>query len=581
MIANESTDKNDELLKVMQEDGLSASDRGDMLIFNVCEHGIDYRKTIQQLIGEADEGRELKKKLDAQGKNPLISERFLGSFKCSAGHAYAMVTRGQTNVCLPADPEKVEQYRFGDPVLVDVKQERVVDRDGHVPAAGEIVTVDSLPTERPGYVIVMHQERRQLARQHHDLLARPELCEPGKEVVYDPVTQFALAGIETGSSGEELLVDPGSIATVRPSDVGAAKPVVSEIIDRARQYMEHPDWIERMQVRQRCSYLFTGVTGGGKSYHLKLIANLLHDLVEEFTGERTSRLVIADASQFWSPLFGATEQRIVSWTKRLENLGARPLRDRHGRELQVPLIVAIEECEALLRSRGDTQGSGHLFDRPLSLLLQKTESLESALKIPIIWICSSNRPDLADSAALRRLGMRQIVFGSLRASEAAAVLKTKISPSMFSDSDSSGVEQLRNELVRNVIGYLYGPEPKQAIAEIRLGNSERRMLNRADVVTPAVIEEAVSGAVDRGLRKSQRAGRLLSLDGLDVIGCLDRHFASVARNLRPHNVAEYATEWFERERPTIVDVVPLVDRRRPVPFLDASFIPNQLIGQTT
>jgi ATP-dependent 26S proteasome regulatory subunit len=547
-------------------------------MYNVCEDGVDYRRTLEQVVRDGDDGRELLKKREAEGKTALVSATFLGTYECEQGRGYAMVTRGQESIYLPAAPDSVQQYQMGEAVLVDLKAERVVGRDGQAPIAGDVVPVNLQPPDKPGHVIVTHHDRRQLARLHHSLLDRPDLLRPGKEVVYDPATQFVLAAIDTGSSGEELLVDPNSIANVRCEDVGAPKPVVGEILARARQFIERPDWIMRMNVRQRCSYLFVGGTGSGKSYHLKLIANGIHDLVEEYTGERASRLVIVDASQFWTPLFGETEQRIVRWTNEVQALGSQRLRGRDGSELQIPLIIALEECEGLLRSRGDMHGSGHLFDRPLALLLQKIESLESTLQVPIIWIMSSNRSDLVDAAALRRLGMRQVHFGSLRADEALAVLKTKIPPAMpiFGEGNRKA-EQARSALFRSVIGYLYGPEPKQAIAEVRLGNSERRMLNRRDVVTPAVLEEAVSAAVDRCLRKSNRAGELLGLDAADVVGFLHKHFVHLGRTLRPHNVAEHATEWFERDRPTIAEVVPLVDDRRPAPFIGPYVGGNSLV----
>jgi hypothetical protein len=561
--------KYEELSNFLRQSSLPASDRADVLIFTIKADGIDMREFISQLISDWDVGRELKKKADAEGTSALVAERFLGKFTSPEGHSFAIVTRGQGHVCLPAAPEKVAQYQVGDPVLVDPKLERVVGRDGHVPTAGEIVSVDSLPAGKPGYLVVKHHERRQVARLHNDLLCRPELCQPGKELIYDPISQFALAGIETGSNGDELLVDPNRIAKVRRPDVGAPKPVVDEILDLFRQHLENPDWIDQMRVPQRASYLFAGVTGGGKSYHLSLIFQGVLEIVEEFCGVQSSRLVMVDTSRFYSPYFGVTEQNINGWMASIQKLGEQQHRARDGRLLRVPLVIALEECEALLRSRGESQGSGHLFDRPLALLLQKTESLESALRVPIIWIMTTNRPSLVDSAALRRMGCRQVNFGALRPSEASAVLKTKIPASMPIYGEDRDGQEARDALIRSVIGYAYGPEPKQAIAEVRLGNSERRYLNRADLVTPAVIQEAVSRAVSRCLRKSRGAGRLLGLDAADVIGALDRHFAGLARNLRPHNVAEYATDWYERDRPTIVDVIPLVSNRRPVPFLDA------------
>jgi ATP-dependent 26S proteasome regulatory subunit len=562
--------KNVELIRMLREPSMSIADRADNLIFNVCEHGIDFRDTVQEILDDADAGREFKIKAEAEGTSALKAERYLGSFQCPHGRLYAMVTNGQGQMCLPAEAEKIEQIKVGDGVLIDFKQERVVGLDGRAPIAGEVVSVAAKPADKPGHVIINYQGHRQLARLHHDLEREPDACQPGRELVYEPISQFALAPIDSASSGDELLVDLDTIAEVRREDVGCPKPVVSEIVERARHFIEHPDWIERMQVRARCSYLFVGGTGSGKSYHLKLIAREYHDLLEEFTGHRTSRLVIVDASQFWSPLFGETEQRITRWFDGFQRVASQPLRDRDGRELRAPIVVAMEECEALLRNRGESQGSSHLFDRPLALLLQKVESLDSTLNAPVFWILSTNKRELVDSAAMRRLGMRQVRFGSLRAAEAWAVLKTKIPDSMpihtgddrapaGEGNDGNDGNEPRDALLQAVIGYLYGPTPKQAIAEVRLGNSERRLLNRSDVVTPAVLEEAVSAAVDRCLRKSHRAGRLLGLDAADIVGFLHRHFVSLARTLRPHNMADHASDWYERDRSTVVDVVPLAD----------------------
>jgi hypothetical protein len=562
--------KNVELLTFMQDASMSAIDRADNLIFCICEHGLDYRESVQEFIAEADLGREYKKKMDTEGKSALKGERYLGSFQCPEGYTYAIVTNGQGQMCLPIEAEKSGDFKIGDGVLVDPKQERVVGLDGRAPIAGEVVSIVAKPADKPGHLIINCQGHHQLARLHHDLERQPEACQPGRQVVYEPITQFVLAPVESASSGEELLVDLNMLPVVRREDVGCPKPVVWEIIERIRQYIDHPDWIEKMFVRPRCSYLFVGGTGGGKSYHLKLIASEYHKLLEELTGRPTPRLVIVDASQFWTPLFGETEQRIVRWFDGFQRIASRPVHDREGREVRVPIIVALEECEALLRNRGESQGSGHLFDRPLALLLQKIESLDSSLNAPVFWILSSNKCDWIDAAALRRIGARQVRFGSLKAAEAWAVLKTKIPESMpvFSggaahtdrgERGASETNDARDALMRAVIGYTYGPNPKQAIAEVRLGNSERRMLNRSDVVTPALIEEAVSAAIDRSLLKSHRAGRLLGIDAADIIGFLHRHFVSLARTLRPHNIAEHATDWFERDRPTIVDVVPLAE----------------------
>ena len=182
--------------------------------------------------------------------------------------------------------------------------------------------------------------------------------------------------------------------------------------------------------------------------------------------------------------------------------------------------------------------------------------------MPIIWVATSNRIDLADPAAIRRLGLRRTVFGTLSLPEAAAVLSTKLPADLpiFQENGDRGAA--RNAVIQRVLGYLYGPNPKQGLVEVQLANSERRTLNRCEMVTPAVIEEAISSATDECLRKSHRAGSLLGLDADAVIGFLHRHYTGMAQTLRPHNIAEHCPEWFADEAPVVHNVVPLVRRNR-------------------
>jgi ATP-dependent 26S proteasome regulatory subunit len=555
------------LLELMQNQQSAVGDRADSFIFNVCERGLDFRPAVETLIAEADVGRKLAKELKTQQMSPLVSERFVGTVE--KPRFCAVVTRGQGTIYLPADSEQIRGLKRGDSVLIDLKADRIVARDGQLPPTGDVVTVDSLPPDKPDQIVVKHHDQAQLAWLHHDLLDRLDECRPGTRVLYEPSRRFVLGVVDTRSDGGELLAALDKLGSVRRENVGSPKPVADEIIERVVQFVDHPDWVQAMHARPRCSYLFVGGTGTGKSFTLKLIAEELHALVEEKTGQRTSRMVICDASQFWASLFGETEQRIAAWAEKLQNLGARPLVGLDGRILRFPLIVVLEECEALLRIRGDQTGSGHLFDRPLSLLLQKTESLEAALQIPIIWVATSNRADLADPAALRRLGMRRENFGNLNFDEAASVLFTKLPddlPIYDADGDAPGN---RDAVIRKVLGYLYGSSPRQALAEVRLANSRRRTLNRSALVTPAALEEAVSAAIDDCLRRSHRAGRLLGLDARDLIRFLESHYCGLARSLTRHNLPAHCPEWFEDEPLEVADVTSLVGRgRRAVAVLD-------------
>jgi hypothetical protein len=553
---------NKELEAFFSDGAVPASDRADALIFKANELGLDVRPVIRRILEQADAGRELKAKLGSSDANPLASERFIGTLE-RRGH-YAAVTRGPNTIYLPVEPqdEEVAQLRQGDPVLIDVKQERIVGRDGQFPTPGDVAVIESLPADHPGQVVVKHNDRAQLAWLHHALQDAPQLCQPGTRVSYDANRRFVLAPVDTDTDGSELLTSPSKLGRVQDSEIGAPKPVADEILQRVTLAVDHPDWVDDMRARKRCSYLFVGGTGTGKSYTLRYLTGRVHDRVEAMTGQRSSRVVICDASQFWHPLFGETEARISAWAAKLEKLGKLALRSRDGSELHFPLLVVLEECEALLRVRGDQSGSGHLFDRPLALILQKTESLEATLQVPIIWVATTNRADLADPAALRRLGMRRVVFGNLCIDEAYRVLETKVPDDM--PIRGSG----RDALLRSVLGYLYGPEPKQGLADVRMASSETRVLNRCDLVTPAVLEEAISWGIDAALRASLSAGELQGLDAADVVGFLDRHYHALARTLTRFNLPAHCPEWFEHSAQEIATVTPLGRPvRRTVPVL--------------
>ena len=273
-----------QLADMIRDESLSPQDRGDMLLYTLTDEGLDHREVLRQLLAEADLGRALRERMESMTRSTLASERFLGSFQPSPATTYAIVTNGQQVVYLPTTHEEIADYRTGEPVLIDMESRRIVGRDGATPLSCEIVTIESRPPDHPQHAVIQQHDQLEFVRLHHELVGQRDGCQPGDQVLFDPVRKFVLGKVDTQSDGCELLIAPESLARVSLEDVAAVHPVIDEIVDRFRAAVEHPDWSRAMKVRQRCSYLFVGTTGTGKSFQLKLLINMIHDLVEKYTG---------------------------------------------------------------------------------------------------------------------------------------------------------------------------------------------------------------------------------------------------------------------------------------------------------
>ena len=551
-----------QILQALRAPAVPVEARADHLIYAVGEMGLDLRPAVISLLQEADEGRRLKAKAEEDAAVPLSSETFLARTEHN-GRVLAAVTNGASDLYLPCKPDEIKDLACGDSVLIDPRNARIVGRDGSLPRTGDVVSVEIVPADIPGQVVVRHHDQSVTARVAARLQGADKGLAPGTRVVYDAQRKIVTHVLEGRSDGKELLTPLEALSKVGRKDLGAPHPVLEEMLFRLKMWATCPDWMKALRARPRMSYLLTGPTGTGKTMHLKVLAAEIADLTERLTGQRVSRLVMCNASQFYSPWFGQTEENITRWFDALGRLGAACLRTRDGREFRVPLLVVMEEAESLLRTRGDFGGSSHLFDRPLALILQRLDALTDELNVPLLFCSTSNRPDLIDPAARRRLGVTQVTFGTLNAAQAASVLDKKIPTDMpVRLGGKAGDAAARPVVMNQVLAYLYGNDPEQGLAEVRLVNAERRTLCRRDVITPALLEQAVSTAIDDCLRQSADAGELLGVDGEAVIRALHAQFTGLAAALRPQNLREHCPEWFAGETIHVEEVRALVRRNR-------------------
>ncbi len=547
----------DNLMKDILDSSKPAKARAEHLLLFVNEVGYDVLAHVTELLARVDAYGELEKKVaelaakaEAAEKKPrpLRPEIYVRNLKLADGPAHVLQTEGGA-VVLPADPtaqEELGDLRCGDCVLVDAESGTIVARDGQICPTGDIVTVEEVPEDDADlHAVVRIRDERSTAHVA-DSVRRDPGFKAGARVVYDSRRQFLHRVLEDRADGTDLLTPASELSGFGLDSLGAPHPVLDKLLRLVKRMVKHPKWVRKMKARGRCSYLFWGPTGTGKTCTIKVFVNLVADWLEELTGVREPRVVFCDASDFYSPYFGEAEIKISHWFEKLGRVARVEFVTRSGKRIKAPLIVVLEEIEGLLRQRGEHSASSHLFDRVLSLILQKMDDVRNDLDVPILVLSTTNMKSLVDTAGKRRFGQREARFDMLTAEASLAVLEKKIPTDIaVCVLDGETEESSRQRLLAEVVYWLFGDQEDQVIARASTRDGRTLEVRRRDIVSGAILEMAVSQAIDECLDRSEEAGELLGLDAEGVIGALEEQFDSLASSFGPHNLREYLPRLLE------------------------------------
>lgn len=538
-------------LQVVSDPTQPARARAEYMLLHANEIGLDLVEPVTSLVESLDQtsdlreqNEELVKKVAQQSSEvgPLTAEVFWKQLTLADGSTrFVLLTQGGP-ILFPVDPNfdgDAQSLRSGDSVLVDPKAGTVVALDGAILPVGDVVTVEEAPADGEEQAVI--KVRDELSTAYVAAGVREdERFRPGAQAIYDASRRLLQGVLEEKSDGTELLTPISELSEFTIDSMGSPPPVLHEILRRLKRMVEHPEWSKRMQARERASYLFFGPTGTGKTCSIKALVNLVADWVEELTGVRDARLVLCDASEFYSPYFGETEQKIAAWFRKLARVARQELVLPDGRKIVVPIVLCFEEIEHLIRRRGEGDSSSHLFDRALSPILQRTDDIRNSLDVPIIMIGTTNLRRVMDPAGRRRFAQRQVYFGMLDAMGALSVLEKKIPLGVEIRRQPRETPALaRKRLLREVLYHLFNDADDQTIARVTLRDGQHLNLHRRDVISGALLESAVSHAIDVCLDRSEENGELLGLDASSVIGALSQQLEGLATCLTPQSVADY------------------------------------------
>jgi ATP-dependent 26S proteasome regulatory subunit len=396
----------------------------------------------------------------------------------------------------------------------------------------------------------------------------------GGSMVICPRRQFAFSPVAQVQDRRYRFVDRSRVQEVTASrDIGNPHWSLNWLIGRTRILLRRPDLLERFDLRPRCALLMTGPTGTGKTLTIRAYLYELQRMLVERTGREDlgSRVIRAKVPQLLSEWLGRSDKNIDELFDDIQAVASEKVQTRSGELLHLPVVVILEEAEGIARRRGELDGG--IYDRILGTLLQRLDDpTDDLARLPMILITTSNRPDLIDSAMWRRLAGVRAHFGRLDREGVTAVLDKKLRPHYpYAGGNGRRAEEVRAAVIDQVVSWLYSPNGEDSgLVEITYRDGKKATRYRRDLLTGAVIEQAVASAIDQIVFQAEAGHKDAGLSAPAIMDALRRITDGLADNLTSHNAADYldlpehaAVALVRRLRSPTRDLAGLVARPHP------------------
>jgi ribonuclease HII len=122
------------------------------------------------------------------------------------------------------------------------------------------------------------------------------------------------------------------------------------------------------------------------------------------------------------------------------------------------------------------------------------------------------------------------------------VLSKKLKPSFsFASRNGTPTDRLRRDVIDQVVGWLFSPAGEdKGLVEVTLRDGKKLMKYRRDFLTGAVLEQAVSNAIDQVVfAAAENSHDKVGLEAVSIIDAVRRVVDGLADNLTVQNVHDY------------------------------------------
>jgi SpoVK/Ycf46/Vps4 family AAA+-type ATPase len=365
----------------------------------------------------------------------------------------------------------------------------------------------------------------------------------GARILFCLHRQFAFDAMPAEEERSRRFIDLALVPDVVASrDIGDPHWILERLIRHTRVLLERKDLMDAFDFRPGYRVLMTGPSGTGKSLTISAFIRIFTRMLAERTGreEVSNRTIWVKLSDLLSKWFGESDKLIDALMDDLYEAVSEEVVTARGERIRLPVVLVMEEAEGLGRRRGE--GGGDVYDRVIGTLLQRLSgSFKDLGPLPVIMIATTNRPEMFDSAMLRRLGGTLVTFDRLTRRGTAAVLGKKMKRHFpYATRNGESQEAARQYLIDEVVSTLYSPNgDDQGVVEATLREGGKVLFHRRAFLTGAVIEQAVANAINHSVFASMDQGDRVPLCASTLLDALYAVVDSLADTVTVHNASDY------------------------------------------
>lgn len=525
------------------------------LLRQLClSEGKESRRILEEILNAAasNNNKLCEKKIEELDKlisniknGPLRPAVFLE--KVATDRAHVRFQDGSSAYLLIIDKNLGSKLQRGDEVLVDKEGRTVVSRGFDLLRSGqEVPWIRRVGKEQ--VEVDLGNDEKHLFDTSTTLVERFERNEvkPESLLLVSPRQKVAY-GVVPEQNGENryLFLDRSPVSDViADRDIGNPPAYLEDLTDYIRTEMLDPDIRRCYRLPKTITLFLTGRSGTGKSLSIEAAIHLVVKTISEVTrvpmDKIPPRILRMRMSKVLSVWLGESDKRLDRFFDEVTQLYDEPFIAPDGKQYNLPVLAIGEEIDAFGRTRGmDHDG---VFDRIQTTFLQRLDMTRSEFKDrAVIFIFTSNVPDLIDSAFLRRIGGTIHRFEGLNnRCSFQDVLEKHLNGLPFASNNGKHQQEHQEDIISKLTSWLFSQNgEEQRIVELSCAGSETIIKYRRSFLTGALVQRVVEQAA-REACKAEILG--LENPGLTLEALMEAfndQIRSIVDNLSVRNINQY------------------------------------------